>query len=441
MSISNLASAVREVTTVRCVGRVSEVVGLRATVVGLERILGVGSRCRIRKASESVLGEVVAVDRRGSHLLPFGDWTGVGPGAEVEHLPTHGGIRPGRGWIGRVINALAEPIDDRGPLPQDAPEKPLHARVPSPFKRRAVGARIETGIKVVDVFAPLCQGQRMGVFAGSGVGKSTLLSMMTRQAEADVVVVALVGERGREVRDFIGNALGKEGMARAVLVVATGDEAPLMRRQAALTATSVAEAFRDAGQNVLLLVDSVTRFAHAHREIGLSLGEPPAARGYPPTVFSQLPQLLERAGPGGEGQGNITALYTVLMDGDDPNDPIVDAVRGTLDGHILLSRRVAERGRFPAVDIEKSLSRMLPHCHSTAENELMLELRRAISRYGEMEDLVRLGVYKSGTDAVLDQSIRIAERAEEYFQQSIEARVPSKEVFTAIDSLLNECKK
>ncbi|QFT47365.1 Flagellum-specific ATP synthase [Roseivivax sp. THAF40] len=437
-SISNLASAVSELSGSRCVGRVSEVVGLRLTVVGLERILGVGARCRVHRSGDSVIGEVIGVDKRGSHLLPFGDWGGVGPGAEVECLPGVGTLRPGPEWVGRVINALGQPIDSLGPLAQGTSERPLHAEAPSPFHRRAVGARIETGIKALDVFAPLCRGQRMGIFAGSGVGKSTLMSMLTRQAETDVVVVALVGERGREVRDFVENALGEEGMRRAVLVVATGDEAPLMRRQAAFTATSVAESFRDQGANVLLMVDSVTRFAHAHREIGLSLGEPPAARGYPPTVFSLLPQLLERAGPGGEGQGNITALYTVLMDGDDPNDPIVDAVRGTLDGHIHLSRRVAERGRFPAIDVEKSLSRMLPHCHSDQENEIMLQMRRALSRYGEMEDLVRLGVYKAGTNALVDQSIKIAEKAEEALRQGTHSRVSTLEAFSEFSEILKD---
>lgn len=438
MWVSNLACSVRELSGARCVGRVSEVVGLRLTVSGLERMLGVGARCRVRRSSGSVVGEVVGVDRRGTHLLPYGDWAGVGPGAEVEYLPNVGGINPGPGWIGRVVNALGQPVDDRGPLPLGARERPLQASAPSAFTRRPVGGRIETGIKALDVFAPLCLGQRMGIFAGSGVGKSTMLSMLARQAEADVVVVALVGERGREVRDFIENALGEEGMRRSVLVVATGDEAPLMRRQAALTATSVAEAFRDQGVNVLLMVDSVTRFAHAHREIGLSLGEPPVARGYPPTVFSELPRLLERAGPGGEGQGNITALYTVLMDGDDLHDPIVDAVRGTLDGHIHLSRRVAERGRYPAVDVEKSLSRMLPNCHSEAENQVMIALRRAISRYGEMEELIRLGVYKFGTDATLDHAIRVAEGAEEYLQQSTHARVSRQEAFDALECILND---
>ncbi len=424
--------------SVRRVGRVREVVGLRLTVEGLEAVLGVGDLCLVHAPKGPVMSEVIGIDRKGAHLLPFGDWTGVGPGSEVEYLADGLVMHPGPGWIGRVLNALALPIDGKGPLPLDGPDQTHHARVPSPFLRRAVGKRLETGVKAIDVFAPLCRGQRMGLFAGSGVGKSTLLSMLTRHAEADVIVVGLVGERGREVRDFIENTLGAEGMRRAVLVVATGDEAPLMRRQAAETATHIAEAFRNQGADVLLMVDSITRYAHAHREIGLSLGEPPAARGYPPTVFSKLPKLLERAGPGTDGQGNITAFYTVLMDGDDMNDPVVDAVRGTLDGHVHLSRTFAERGRYPAVDIEKSLSRMLPHCHSDAENDIMLRIRRAMSRHSEMEDLIQLGIYKAGTDPALDQAIKIAVAAEEVLKQSVSAAVPSQEAFVDFERVLKE---
>ncbi|MCE0503862.1 FliI/YscN family ATPase [Roseivivax sp. GX 12232] len=422
----------------RRVGRVREVIGLRLTVAGLDRALGVGAICAVRGAHGEVAGEVVGADQRGAHLLPYGSWEGVGPGDEVELLPASASFRPGPGWIGRVVDALGRPLDGRGPLPTDAPQRARNASAPEAFARGEVGARIETGVKALDVFAPLSAGQRMGIFAGSGVGKSTLLAMLAKQAEADVIVVALVGERGREVRDFIETALGPEGMARSVLVVATGDQAPLMRRQAALTATSVAEAFRDAGRNVLLMVDSVTRFAHAHREIGLSLGEPPAARGYPPTVFSELPRLMERAGPGGPGQGAITALYTVLVDGDDLNDPIVDAVRGTLDGHIVLSRRISEQGRFPAVDVEKSLSRMLPGCHSPQENIVLNAAKRAISRYSDMEDLIRLGAYSTGTDAELDRAIKVARAAEGFLNQDKGGKVPAAEAFAGLAKILDE---
>ena len=290
----------------------------------------------------------------------------------------------------------------------------------------------------MDIFAPLCTGQRMGIFAGSGVGKSTLMSMLARRGEADVIVVCLVGERGREVQDFLKHALGPEGLARSVVVAATGDAAPLLRRQAAWTATTVAEALRDEGLNVLMMLDSVTRFAQAQREIGLSLGEPPAARGYPPTVFAELPQLLERTGPGTEGQGDITALYTVLVDGDDLNDPVADAVRGILDGHLVLSRRVAERGRYPAIDLERSLSRMLPDCHSPAENAVLTAARSALGRYGEMEDLIRIGAYKSGADPATDRSVAVATGAETFLTQSRDSHVATGQAFEGLHAILSE---
>jgi flagellum-specific ATP synthase len=262
------------------------------------------------------------------------------------------------------------------------------------------------------------------------------MSILARRAEADVIVVGLVGERGREVQDFIRNALGPEGMARSVIVAATGDTAPLMRRQAAATATAVAEALRDRGMHVLLMIDSVTRFAQAQREIGLSLGEPPAARGYPPTVFAELPQLLERSGPGAEGQGDITALYTVLVDGDDMNDPVADSVRGILDGHLILSRRVAERGRYPAVDLERSLSRMLPDCHDAAENAVLGAVRSAIGRYADIEELVRIGAYQTGTDPETDQAIAIAEATERYLAQPREEAVSVDDAFAGLTEIL-----
>jgi flagellum-specific ATP synthase len=278
----------------------------------------------------------------------------------------------------------------------------------------------------------------MGVFAGSGVGKSTLMAMLARRAEADVIVVGLVGERGREVQDFIQDDLGDEGLARSVVVVSTGNEPPLMRRQAAWTASAVAEHFRDAGRQVLLLVDSVTRFAMAQREIGLAGGEPPTSRGYPPTVFAELPQLMERAGPGRGGTGDITALYTVLVDGDDMNEPVADSVRGIMDGHIVLSRQIAERGRFPAVDVQRSISRMLPDCHSPEEYAVMIAARRALARFADMEDLIRIGAYRAGTDPGVDAAARFAERAEAYLTQGKRDATPSAEAFAGIAAMLAE---
>jgi flagellum-specific ATP synthase len=434
--VSEMCIAARGLPGPRVVGRVSAVVGMKLTASGISGAVGIGSRCRVTTTGGTAMdGEVVGVDATGVHVLPFGTWDGIGPGAAVEVVPGGASLRPGPGWIGRVVDPLGTPLDGRGPLPL-GPERSVRAAPPPAFDRREVGARIGTGIKALDVFAPLCRGQRMGIFAGSGVGKSTLMSILARRAEADVIVVGLVGERGREVQDFIRNALGPEGMARSVIVAATGDTAPLMRRQAAATATAVAEALRDRGMHVLLMIDSVTRFAQAQREIGLSLGEPPAARGYPPTVFAELPQLLERSGPGAEGQGDITALYTVLVDGDDMNDPVADSVRGILDGHLILSRRVAERGRYPAVDLERSLSRMLPDCHDAAENAVLGAVRSAIGRYADIEELVRIGAYQTGTDPETDQAIAIAEATERYLAQPREEAVSVDDAFAGLTEIL-----
>ena len=322
--------------------------------------MGVGQRCLVEGSRGTVLGEVVGVDWNGTHVLPFGTWAGVTTGDKVTLSPRGDTIRPDLSWKGRVLNALAEPVDRKGPLHEGRDARQVKSAPPSAFDRRRTGARLETGIKIFDVFTPLCRGQRLGVFAGSGVGKSTLMAMLARQADADVIVVGLVGERGREVQDFIQSDLGPEGMARSVIVVSTGDEPPLMRRQAAYTTMAIPEYFRENGKHVLCLMDSVTRFAMAQREIGLSAGEPPTSKGYTPTVFSELPKLLERAGPGMPGEGSSTGLFTVLVEGDDTNEPISDAVRGILDGHIVLDRSIAQRGRFPAINILKSISRMMP---------------------------------------------------------------------------------
>ena len=292
----------------------------------------------------------------------------------------------------------------------------------------------------MDVFVPLCRGQRLGVFAGSGVGKSTLMAMFARQIDADVIVIGLVGERGREVQDFITRDLGPEGMARTVLVVATSDQPPLTRRQAAWTATAIAEFLRDQGKQVLLMIDSVTRFAMAQREIGLSAGEPPTTRGYTPTVFAELPRLLERSGPGRNvsRETATTEIYTVLVDGDDHNEPIADAVRGILDGHVILDRKIAEGGRYPAIDVAKSVSRALPHCHAPAERAIMSAARRALATAAEMEDLVRIGAYRAGADPATDAAIRFAALAEDFLRQGRNDRQGAEISFATLYGLLTE---
>ncbi|MBV1863826.1 MAG: flagellar protein export ATPase FliI [Rhodobacteraceae bacterium] len=437
-ALSELSMLVRNIDTLRIVGEVSAITGLSLTVTGLERAMGIGQRCLIHGKQKIILGEVVGIDSQGTRVLPFGTWDGVAVGDAVE-LSSYGDvIRPDPSWVGRVMDALGKPLDNKGPLFEGTrPQSLKTAPVPA-FDRRRVGERLESNIKTVDIFTPICRGQRMGVFAGSGVGKSTLMAMFARNGQADIIVVGLVGERGREVQDFIQDDLGAEGMKRTVLVVSTGDEPPLMRRQAAWTAMAVAEYFRDQGKQVLLLLDSVTRFAMAQREIGLSGGEPPTAKGYPPTVFSELPRLLERAGPGPDGAGDITGLFTVLVDGDDLNDPIADSVRGILDGHIVLDRSIAERGRYPAINIQKSISRMLPDCHSPAEYAVLQAARSALAVYNDMEELIRIGAYKSGTDPMIDAAIRFFALSEAFLSQRKNEGMIADYSFAEIYKLLGE---
>lgn len=432
----DLARAAREAGGARIAGEVRAIRGLTLTAAGLGRTLGIGQRCRVLGRGGPVLGEVVGLSPEGMCVLPFGTWHGVAAGDPVEALEEGVPLAPCDAWRGRVIDGLGRPLDGRGPLPAGPVPCDARAAPPPAFGRRRIGARIATGVAAVDLFAPLCRGQRMGVFAGSGVGKSTLLSMLARRSEADIVVIGLVGERGREVQDFVQEGLGPEGMARAVLVVSTGDEPPLMRRQAAWTATAVAERFRDEGRQVLLLLDSVTRFALAQREIGLAAGEPPAQRGFPPTTFAELAPLLERAGPGGAGGGDVTAIYTVLVEGDDMNDPVADTVRGILDGHLVLDRAVAEHGRYPPVDLRRSVSRMMPGCHAPEEAALALAARRAAARHADMEDLIRLGAYRAGTDPEVDRAIALDAPLTALLDQRADEAVDPAEGFAALARLL-----
>ncbi len=354
------------------------------------------------------LAEVIRLDRDLAYCKPFEVDSGIGLGAKAyPRQPLS--LNPMESWKGRVIDALARPVDGGQALDHGEVAIGLFNSPPSAMSRQAVGKGVPTGVRVIDIFAPLCLGQRIGVFAGSGVGKSTLLSMLSQSQAFDSLVISLVGERGREVREFVEQALG-QAAARAVTVVATGDESPMMRRLAPLTATSVAEYFRDRGQHVLLIMDSVTRYAHACREVALSAGEPPVARGYPPSVFSQLPKLLERAGPGTAGLGTITGIYSVLVDGDDHNDPVADSVRGTLDGHIVLNRTIAEQGRFPAVDVLASLSRLSGSAWSADQARATGGMRRLIARFEETRDLRAMGGYVAGVDGELDSAVEMVPR-------------------------------
>ena len=408
-------------------GRVSAVSGMSVDVLGLGAVLGVGDRVQlVPRHAQTLTAEVLGFRGNAVRTMAFGGLDGVGLGSLVNApLRTFGQrtaatLSPSSLWLGRVIDPLGQPLDGRGVLPLGDRKRAVRANPPDAATRARLGERLDLGVAALNLFTTCRAGQRLGLFAGSGVGKSTLLAMLARNTACDVVVLALVGERGREVREFLEDDLGAEGLARSVVVMATSDASPLLRREAAYAAMTVAEHFRDEGKSVLLLMDSVTRFCLALREIGLSAGEPPATRGYPPSVFAELPRLLERAGPGPETNGRagqITALITVLVEGDDHNEPIADAVRGILDGHVVLDRRIGEAGRYPAVDVLRSLSRTTPGCLEAAEIPLVARARSLLATYAEMADLVRLGAYKPGADPQVDEAVRLAPRIERVLQQ------------------------
>ena len=420
-------------------GRVTAAQGMQIEVGGAHRAMSVGDRCRIRTRGRTPLRcEVVGFRHDRAIVMPFGQAEGIGLGCRVELTGAAAFAHPSRGWLGRVINALGEPIDGKGPLPTGPQAYEIRAMPPAAHARERVGSKIDLGVRALNGFVTCCRGQRMGIFAGSGVGKSVLMSMLARYTACDVAVIALVGERGREVQEFIEDDLGEEGLARSIVVVATSDEPPLMRRQAAQLAMAVAESFRDAGQDVLCLMDSVTRYAMAMREIGLSAGEPPTTRGYPPSVFAELPKLLERAGPGRAGQGSITGLFTVLVEGDDHNEPISDAVRGILDGHIVMERAIAERGRYPAINVLRSISRTMPQCNAADETALVLKARQLLSTYGDMEELIRLGAYRPGSNADVDAAIAVQPMLESFLNQSKDDRSDFQTTYGRLAEILGE---
>jgi flagellum-specific ATP synthase len=376
---------------------------------------------------------VVRIDEHGATIKAFDPVFDVGLGTTVWK---HGfvSIRPHTSWKGRVLNALGHPIDGNGLLVQGEEMISVEREPPPPMRRQRIKIPIKTGVRIIDLFTPLCAGQRVGVFAGSGIGKSTLLGMLARARGFDTAIIALVGERGREVREFLEDSLSSE-FDRALAVVATGDESPMMRRLAPKMAMSIAEYFRDHGENVLLIVDSVTRYAFAAREVALAAGEPPVARGYAPSVFSDLPKLLERAGPGEEGTGSITGIFSVLVEGDDHNEPIADAIRGTLDGHIVLDRATADQGRYPAVSILTSVSRLANQTWSEEEQSLIIKLRSMVARYEETHDLRLMGGYHHGTDPELDKAIELVPRIFEVMKQRPD-EPPSENAFQEVAEAL-----
>ena len=416
--LSYLLSEVEQIPEIQVFGRVTAVLGMLVEVAGVERHLSIGSRCAIvARDGRRVPAEVVGFRNGRALAMPLGGLDGVGLGCKAVVEAAQPALLPDDSWLGRVVNALGEPIDGLGPLHRGRTAMPLRANPPPAKDRQRVGPKMDLGVRALNTFTSCCRGQRMGIFAGSGVGKSVLLSMLARYTATDVNVIGLIGERGREVQEFLEDDLGAEGLARSVVVVATSDEAPLMRRQAAYSTLAIAEYFRDQGREVLCLMDSVTRFAMAQREIGLSAGEPPTQKGYPPTTFAELPRLLERAGPGRAGSGNITGLFTVLVDGDDHNEPIADAVRGILDGHIVLERGIAERGRYPAVNVLKSVSRTMPGCNTPKQQALVVQAKQLLAAYENMAELIRLGAYRRGSDPTVDRAIDLYPQIEDFMRQ------------------------
>lgn len=395
--------AVAQANPLRCYGRVTKVVGLTIEVTGLRA--PVGELCLIYEAAgaAAIEAEVIGFRDHCSLLMPLGALGGIGPGSLVRPAGRVHAVAVGPELLGRVVGGLGHPLDGR-PLVTSGSYYPVDNPPPAPLARRRITEPVATGVRAIDALLTCGRGQRLGIFAGSGVGKSTLMGMIARNSQADVTVIGLVGERGREVLDFLEKDLGPDGLAKSVVVVATSDQPALVRLKGAFVATAIAEYFRDQGYHVMLLMDSLTRFAMAQREVGLAVGEPPTSRGYTPSVFSILPKLLERAG--NTPQGSITGLYTVLVDGDDLNEPITDAVRAILDGHIVLSRRLADRGHYPAIDVLASVSRLMPDITGPDQQQLAARVRGLLAAYLEGEDLINIGAYKAGTNHRIDEALR-----------------------------------
>lgn len=417
-------------------GRVSGVQGLFVEVSGILSRLAIGDRCNIiNNRNVKIPCEIVSFKDDKILLMPYGSMDGIGINCLVEVIDAKPVIYPHPSWLGRIVNAFGEAIDGKGPLIKGSKPYFIKSSPPPAQFRDRVKGKVDLGIKAVNAFLTICKGQRMGIFAGSGVGKSTLMSMMARHTDSDVSVIGLIGERGREAKEFVEDVLGAEGLKKSVLVLATSDESPLLRRQAAYVTMAVAEYFRDENKDVLCMMDSITRFAMAQREIALSVGEPPASKGYTPSVFSELPKLLERAGPGA-GNGTITGLFTVLVDGDDHNEPVADAVRSILDGHIVLDRSIAERNRYPAINILRSISRTMPDCDTDEEAALVAQARKYIASYEDMAELIRLGAYKKGSNREVDEAIFYYPMLEEFLSQGKQEKFSLAQCYELLAAIL-----
>lgn len=435
IDIKKYIDAVNKVKLVKYYGKVTKVIGLTIESNGPQA--SIGELCYIYPFSSKVTipAEVVGFKEDKVLLMPLGDMEGIGPGSIVVSTGDSLKVNVSEELIGRVLDGLGNPIDGNGPISNSRSYSVMN-NPPNPLQRKKIREILPLGIKAIDGLLTCGKGQRIGIFAGSGVGKSTTLGMIARNVKADVNVIALIGERGREVREFIENDLKEEGLKKSVVVVATSDKPALIRMKGAFLATAIAEYFRDKGKNVMLLMDSLTRFAMAQREVGLAIGEPPVTRGYTPSVFALLPKLLERAGT--SDKGTITALYTVLVDGDDLNEPITDTVRGILDGHIVLSRKLANQNHYPAIDVLASISRVMPNICEQEHKDLANKIKDIISTYKEAEDLINIGAYKQGTNEKIDSAISVIEKINNFLKQGMLEKYTLKETIKMMKDIVSE---
>lgn len=433
-STHELSARLQGRSTVQFTGRVVRAIGTSLRVSGLP--VRIGQRCEVydRLSGTSVLADVVGIDKGDAVLVPLGGIQGVAVDSTVRIVSEQATVPIGDSLFGRIVDGFGEVLDDQGEL-EGIHQTPLHRAAPNPLNRQRVRNRFNTGVRVIDTLMTVGIGQRLGIFAPAGVGKSTLLGMLARHAQADVIVVGLIGERGREVKEFLEDALSDEARSRAVVVVATSDRPAMERVQAAITATAIAEGFRDSGKQVLLLMDSVTRFARAVREVGLAVGEPPVRQGFTPSVFAELPRLFERAG--NNETGSMTAFYTVLSDDDDGLDPVSEETRAILDGHIILSRTIAEQNQFPAIDVLASLSRLARQLTTEQEQQAAGQLRSLLAKYRDIEFLIQVGEYKAGSDALADEAIQRQAAIKEFLQQVPEAGMSSDESTVLLLKLLD----
>lgn len=434
ISLKKYEKALDHMDLIKYYGKVSQVIGL--TIESNGPSVKIGEICKIdtfRKKS-TLLTEVVGFKEKKVLLMPLGDMEGIGPGSRVEATGATLEVNVGHHLLGRVLDGLGNPLDDKGPL-QASKSYPVMGQPLNPLERTRIKEPLPLGVRAIDSMLTCGKGQRIGIFAGSGVGKSTLLGMIARNTQADVNVIALIGERGREVKEFIENDLQEDGLKRSVVIVATSDQPPLIRMKGALLASAVAEFFRDQSFNVMLMMDSITRFSMAQREIGLAIGEPPVTKGYTPSVFSVLPKLLERSGT--SSKGSITGLYTVLVDGDDMNEPIADAVRGILDGHVVLSRKLANKTHFPAIDVLASLSRVMPNIVSKEQIKASNDVKEVLSTYQEAEDLISIGAYARGSNRNIDFAIDKIDAINSFLQQDVNDKSNYEETLDELKSLLN----